>query len=392
MMGDAIVARIDRAGAPGGALSGVRVGVKDLFAVAGHVTAAGNPWLARQEPADADAAVVAALGRAGAELVATTATDELAMGMFGVNSHYGTPPNPAAPDRVPGGSSSGSASLVAAGVVDLGVGTDTGGSIRVPAAFGGLIGLRPTHGRIDLAGVRPMAPRFDTVGLLAREVETVRRAFVTLAPAAGSRPVDSMVLLGDLLDLASPEVAALTREHASRWARTLGLRLDEARLGGDGLPLDLREVFWPLMSRDLWLSTGAWFTREHPEVGQGIGERILAAGQISDQEVVVAERQRDLLAARLGGLLDQAVAVLPTTIDAAPLRTSSHDELMGYRDRNLALVVPASLVGAPQLTVPTGRVHHPEGLTTAPVAASFLGLPGDDELLLALAQEVFDHE
>ncbi|WP_293783531.1 amidase family protein, partial [uncultured Aeromicrobium sp.] len=142
-MDDAVVARIDRPGPPGRALSGVKVAVKDLFAVAGHVTAAGNPWLARQEPAAEDAAVVAALHDAGATLVAKSATDELAMGMFGVNTHYGTPSNPAAPDRVPGGSSSGSASLVCSGEVDLGVGTDTGGSIRVPAAFEGLVGLRP---------------------------------------------------------------------------------------------------------------------------------------------------------------------------------------------------------------------------------------------------------
>ena len=388
MMDDAVVARIDRPGPPGRALSGVKVAVKDLFAVAGHVTAAGNPWLARQEPAAEDAAVVAALHDAGATLVAKSATDELAMGMFGVNTHYGTPSNPAAPDRVPGGSSSGSASLVCSGEVDLGVGTDTGGSIRVPAAFEGLVGLRPSHGRIDVTGVRPMAPRFDTVGLVARDAETLRRAFTTLVPTSAPRSVRSLVLLTDLLDLATAEVAALTREHASGWAGRLGLHLQEARLGGEGLPLDLREVFWPLMSRDLWRSNGAWFTREQPEVGEGIGARIIAAGEVGDEEVAVAERRRDVLVARLDGLLDDAVAVLPTTIDAAPLRTSTHDELMSYRDRNLALVVPASLVGAPQLTVPIGRVQDPRARTSAPVGASFLGLPGDDELLLTLAQAV----
>src|SRR5699024_9338197 len=161
------------------------------------------------------------------------ATDELAMGMFGVNSHYGTPANPAAPDRVPGGSSSGSASAVAAGDADLGLGTDTGGSIRVPASFCGLVGLRPTHGRISLAGVRPMAPGCDTVGLLAADVSGVADAFDTLIgpaavpapgsaavpasapitqPAAGPREVTDLVLLTDLVDRAEPAVAERTRE------------------------------------------------------------------------------------------------------------------------------------------------------------------------------------
>ncbi|MBX6388623.1 MAG: amidase, partial [Frankia sp.] len=119
------------------------VAVKDLIDIAGRVTAAGNPTLSAGPPATRTAPCVEALLAAGATVVGKTATDELAMGMFGVNSHYGTPPNPAAPDRVPGGSSSGSASVVAAGIADLGIGTDTGGSIRVPGAFCGLVGLRP---------------------------------------------------------------------------------------------------------------------------------------------------------------------------------------------------------------------------------------------------------
>lgn len=382
-------------------LEGVRVAVKDLFDVAGMVTGAGNPTLAAGPPASRDAAAVTALRAAGAQVVAKVATDELAMGMFGVNSHYGTPANPAAPDRVPGGSSSGSASAVAAGDADLGLGTDTGGSIRVPASFCGLVGLRPTHGRISLEGVRPMAPGFDTVGLLAAEVSDVADAFGALAgpvaesapgsaavlasesasapiagSAAGTREVTDLVLLTDLVDRAEPAVAERTRECARAWADQLGLGLREVTLAAGE---NLVEIFWPLMSRQLWESNGAWVEAGAPVLGEGIAERIAAAGLAGDDEVAAAERARAELFARLAELLDVAIAVLPTTIDVAPLRTSTHAELMAFRDRNLALIVPASLCGAPQLTLPVGRDRG------APFGVSLLGLPDDDELLLTAA-------
>ncbi|MEQ6903596.1 amidase family protein [Nocardioides sp. YIM 152588] len=381
-----------------GTLDGLRVVVKDLYDVAGHVTAAGNPSLAAGAPATATAAAVTRLLAAGATVVGKTATDELAMGMFGVNSHFGTPPNPAAPDRVPGGSSSGSAAAVAAGLADLGLGTDTGGSIRGPGSFCGLVGLRPTHGRIDTAGIRPMAPGFDTVGLLARAVGPVATAFAALAPPGERRevrprrPLDRLVLLTDLVDRATPDVAAHTRATAAAWADALGLDVVEEPLVEEPLPADLVTVFWPLMSRQLWQSNGAWVTGEHPVLGEGIEARILAAAEVTDEEVAAAEALRAALRERLAALLDGswtgAVALLPTAMDAAPPRTLPHADLMAWRDANLAFVVPASLTGSPQLTLPTGTVTHPVAGTPAPIGTSLLGLPGDDELLLAIADRI----
>ena len=367
-----------------GPLDGVRVAVKDLFDVAGTTTGAGNPTLTGGPPATSDAAAVAAVRRAGATVVAKTATDELAMGMFGVNSHFGTPPNPVAPTRVPGGSSSGSASMVAAGDADLGLGTDTGGSIRVPAAFCGLFGLRPTHGRIDVTGSRPMAPDFDTVGLLARDLSLLRTAVGVLTPARPPRPVRALVLCTDLLDAALGACAERTEEVALAAASTLGLELRRERLSDD----DLREVFWPLMSRQLWQSNGAWMTESAPVLGEGIAARIRAAGLVADPDVAAASRARAALVARLADLLDDAVAVLPTTWAPAPLRDTPHDELMAWRDRNLRVVVGASLTGAPQLTLPAGTVDDGDG--PAPVGVSLLGLPGDDELLLETAARLDD--
>ena len=367
-----------------GPLDGVRVAVKDLFDVAGTTTGAGNPTLAEGPPATSDAAAVVALRHAGATIVAKTATDELAMGMFGVNSHYGTPPNPAAPARVPGGSSSGSASMVAAGDAELGLGTDTGGSIRVPAAFCGLFGLRPTHGRIDVAGVRPMAPDFDTVGLLAQDLSLLRTAVGVLTPARPARPVRGLVVCTDLLDAALGAHASRTEELAHATASSLGLELRRERLS----LVDLREVFWPLMSRQLWQSNGAWMSSARPVLGEGIAERITAAGQVDDLDVATASRARAALVTRMAELLDDAIAVLPTTWAPPPRRDTPHDQLMAWRDHNLDLVVAASLTGAPQLTLPAGTVDDGHG--PSPVGVSLLGLPGDDELLLETAAQLTD--
>ncbi|MDQ2678822.1 MAG: amidase family protein [Actinomycetota bacterium] len=376
--------RLDLGPTGSGPLDGVRVAVKDLFDVAGTVTGAGNPTLAAGPPATRDAAAVATLRRSGATVVAKTATDELAMGMFGVNSHYGTPPNPAAPSRVPGGSSSGSASMVAAGAADLGLGTDTGGSIRVPAAFCGLFGLRPTHGRIDAAGVRPMAPGFDTVGLLARDLSLLGAAFGVLSSGHRPRHVRALVLCTDLVATASEASATRTTELAEAAASALGLELRRSPL----CDTDLRAVFWPLMSRELWQSNGAWAADDSPVLGDGIAERIAAAAHVTDDEVDTATGAGAELVGHLTALLDDAVAVLPTTWGPPPRRDTPLDRLLAWRDRNLTFVVAASLAGAPQLTLPAGTVDDGDG--PAPIGVSLLGLPGDDELLIDTAARLVD--
>lgn len=148
-----------------GPLAGLRFAAKDIFDIAGHVTGGGNPdWARTHGSATAHAPVVQKLLDAGATLIGKTITDELTRGILGVNAHYGTPVNPAAPDRVPGGSSSGSASAVAGGLVDFALGSDTGGSVRIPSSFCGLYGLRPTHNRIPLEGILEQSASFDTIG------------------------------------------------------------------------------------------------------------------------------------------------------------------------------------------------------------------------------------
>ena len=166
--------RIHIEGRPGGPLSGLTFAAKDLFDVAGHPTGGGNPDWARSNPVPTRHAwAVQQLLDAGATLIGKTITDEVSLGIVGENAFYGTPVNRRAPGRVPGGSSSGSAAAVAAGFCDTALGTDTGGSVRVPASFCGLYGIRPTHGRIDVSGMMPQAPSSDTTGWLARDTDDV---------------------------------------------------------------------------------------------------------------------------------------------------------------------------------------------------------------------------
>src|SRR5256714_10411554 len=197
-------------GRAGGPLAGLTFAAKDLFDVAGYPTGGGNPDWARQHPIPTRHAwAVKTLLDAGATLIGKTITDEVSLGILGENPFDGTPLNPKAPDRVPGGSSSGSASAVAQGLCDTALGTDTGGSVRVPASFCGLYGIRPTHGRLDVAGMMAQAPSSDTTGWVARDAETFVRvsAAVVWQPDPATVPTRLIVAV-DAFAFAEPEVAA----------------------------------------------------------------------------------------------------------------------------------------------------------------------------------------
>ncbi|MET1036678.1 MAG: amidase family protein, partial [Aeromicrobium sp.] len=217
-----------------GSLDGQTVAVKDLYAVAGHPIGAGNPaWLDHAEPETRHAAAVARLLGAGAGIVGITQTDEFAYSLAGTNAHHGTPPNARAPGRIPGGSSSGSATAVATGEATIGLGTDTGGSIRVPAAYQGLWGIRTTHGAVSVDGLLPLAPSFDTVGWLTRDAPLLAAVGRVLLPPDAATPGE-LVTSSGLTGLADPDVAAAVRRVASSAAAA--------------------EIEWPLAPMPDWLS------------------------------------------------------------------------------------------------------------------------------------------
>lgn len=365
--------RVRVAGAPEGPLAGLTFAAKDLFDVAGTRSGWGNPDRLREAPpAAATAPAIAAALAAGATLIGKTITDELACGMFGENPHDGTAPNPAAPGRVPGGSSSGSAAVVAAGLADFAFGTDTGGSVRVPASFCGLFGIRTTHGRISTAGVMPMAPSFDTVGWLARDARTLRRVGeVFLGPIAARRPA-RLLLAEDAFGLCAPPVAEALRARLPQ--------AEPVRLYPNG-PEEWLDVFRPLQLAELFATHGEWALRPGRTLSPAVRQRIELAATVTAEQVRRALPLREALTARMQALLPPGtLLLLPTAHDLPPMRPAGMQAQIEFRERSLALTCVASLCRLPQISLPWAEAGG------VPVGLSLLGGPMQDAALLAAAE------
>lgn len=365
------------------ALSGVRVAVKDLFAVAGHQVGAGNPdWLAESPVREHDAVAVAALVSQGAELVGIAHTDELAFSLAGTNPHYGTPPNPAAPDCIPGGSTSGPASAVAAGSADLGLGTDTAGSIRVPASYCGLYGWRPTHGAVSVVGVTALAPSFDTVGLLARDPQVLRRgADALLAAATPGRPVSELVVADDVLDLVDETMRTAFVAGFRALAGRTGLPVRRTTAVYDGELESWFTAFRTVQAAEAWQQDGA-FVERHPGSLDPATEARFRSGATVSADALELARGR-LAAARtlLDLRLPPGVALaLPATSSPAPRIGLDAAETQRLREATLRLTCLASLTGRPALVLPTLRI----GLQ--PAGLCLVGFHGGDRALLDLLE------
>ncbi|MEO3431007.1 amidase [Pelagibius sp. CAU 1746] len=371
------------AGRDGGPLSGLRFAAKDIFDVAGYVTGCGNPdWARSHAPAAAHAAAVQALLDAGAELAGKTVTDELAYSLNGQNFHYGTPTNVNAPGRIPGGSSSGSAAAVAGGLVDFALGSDTGGSVRVPASYCGIFGLRPTHGRVSLAGVMPLAPSFDTVGWFAREAGLLRRVGQVLL--GGARQGEAgrwrrLLVAEDAFALATPAAAAALAPLVERLEQRLSRAEKVAVIDNDPESWMLR--FRHIQAREVIDSHGAWIAGTHPVFGPESRERFDWAASVTEAQAAPARVARETLAARLAEMLgEDALLCLPAAPGVAPRCESTAAELQSHRGAVLSLTAIAGLARLPQVSLPLARV---EG---CPLALSLIAPAGADEDLLAFAE------
>ncbi|MEM6848064.1 MAG: amidase [Pseudomonadota bacterium] len=375
---NAFVSTFEVEGAPGGPLAGLTTAIKDIYDVAGHVTGCGNPeWVRTHGAASANAPAVDVLLGAGARIVGKTHTDELAYSLMGANAHYGTPVNSADPTRVPGGSSSGSAAAVAAGLVDVGLGSDTGGSVRLPASFCGIYGLRTTFGTLDLGGAMALAPSFDTVGWFARDAATM----VAVAAAFGLTPGG----------IGAPRLAlpvdAWTRCDAATIAAVLPMLAALEAAHGPAVPVKLadegldawREVFRIAQAGEVWQVHGEWVSAHTPNFGPGVAERFGMAEGIEPGAFAEALAAKGEIAARMRGLLSgSTVLVMPSSPGPAPKRDTDAASLDGYRMRALEILCPAGLAGLPQYSIPTGEV---EG---GPVGLSLVGPAGSDADLLEL--------
>ena len=302
------------AGQDSGPLKNECFAAKDLFHIQGNRTGFGNPdWLRTHPPAQDTAWVVRELLFAGATMVGKTKTDEMAYSLTGENAHYGTPINPIGADRVPGGSSSGSAVAVAGGQVGFALGTDCGGSVRVPASYCGIYGIRPTHDRIPLDGVVPFASSFDVIGWFARDADMLARVGSVLLKDKGVLPRPKrMSLITDCFDL----VDADRRDELLQVSRKLGNMLgeyDEIVLCPEGLD-GLRETFQILQAAEIWVNHGEWINSVNPKFGPGIRERFEWASTIQANDVCVHNEKRNRFREQMIELFDDGrIFCLPTT-------------------------------------------------------------------------------
>jgi len=363
-----------------GPLDGMTFGAKDLYDIAGHVTGYGNPeWAQTRGPAATNAYAVQALLDAGATLAGKTHTDELAYSLMGANAHYGTPTNTADPRRVPGGSSSGSAAAVAAGDVDIGLGSDTGGSVRIPASFCGLWGLRSTFGLISLEGAMPFTSSFDTVGWFARSPDLM--ATVSDAFGCPKGPTPTRLLLPvDVWARASADCVAAVAPALARLKAHLG-PAEPVVLAPDGLDR-WRETFRICQAAEIWQHLGNWVTANQPDFGPGIKERFEMAAAIDSQTFAEAKAEMAVVRERIAQVVTaETVLVYPTAPDPAPFKTADAATLDAFRQRAFEMLCPAGLAGLPQLSVPAGSVDY------GPVGLSLVGAPNQDWALITVAAE-----
>ena len=372
--------RLSIAGAASGPLAGLSFAVKDLIDVAGVPTGGGNPdWPAYAGTPERHAAAVQTLLDAGASIIGKTITDEVSLGILGENAHDGTPRNPAAPDRVPGGSSSGSAAAVAAGACHFALGTDTGGSVRVPASFCGLYGIRPTHGRIDFAGIAVQAPSSDTCGWFARDAATFARVADVLLGAAERPALPTRLLLAtDAFGFADEAVAAALRPLVDRLAGLIGA-CEEVTLAPPGLSVWQRAQR-VLQGSEAWATFQPWLDGYNPRLAFNVARGLVQGSMFTDAERGAAELMRQEARARLRHLLPPGtILCLPTTPFPAPPKGLPLAGLNPLRERIACLTSQGGLTGVPQLSIPGATV---DGL---PVGLSIIGGRGTDSVLVRTA-------
>ncbi|MCE4265248.1 amidase family protein [Rhodococcus globerulus] len=365
-----------------GALSGCRIAVKDLFAVAGHTIGAGNPTSLSHAPVESEhAAAVSLLMQEGADIAGIAQTDELACGLFGVNPHYGTPPNPAAPGRVPGGSSSGSASAVALGLADIGLGTDTAGSVRVPASYCGLYSLRPTHGIVSNAGRLALAPSFDTVGWITRTPQMLARVSEILLPQQHTQPIERPIMATDLFDLAEPSVRILLQQAARQLANRIGMPLQDATSTFAEHLGTWAEAMGVVQAAEMWQVHGRWLQMHRDAVPPRVATAITTGESIPIDYLVWARDTLSHARIILTDLIPPGTALVhPAAPTAAPPPGHASSDL-GLRAATVLLTCAASAAGLPVLTTPgTQSADGPVGLSVVAAAGS------DRALVAALAE------
>lgn len=369
---------------PSGPLQGLRFAVKDVFHIRGYPTSAGQPLMLAQSGIQTSTApTVRRILDSGALLAGKTITDELAFSIIGDNAHFGSPLNPASANRFTGGSSSGSAAVVAAGLVDFSVGTDTGGSVRVPASNCGLFGIRPSHGRVSLEGCIDLAPSFDTCGWFARDVDTFVRVSAVLL---GN---DDTILPSRLRLIEPADVWSQQGSHvleAMFAPREKVREFFEAHESTNVAPasFDLMVAkFRIIQGFEAWKVHGQFIEEHSPVLGPGVAERFAFARQVTKEDYAAALNFKADFYRQIGEVLrNDGVMVYPTVSQPAPLRTMPLSTLDSYRADVLRSLCVAVLAGLPQITLPLAETQD------AHLGLSLVGPRGSDYSLALLAKQI----
>ena len=384
-----------------GPLSGWSLAVKDMIAVEGHVSSFGHPrWRETHGPSTSTAPALAALLAAGASVAGLAKLDQLAWSLTGSAGEGVAPRNPLYPDRLTGGSSSGPAAAVAVGLADAGIGTDTGGSIRVPAAACGLFGLRTTYGLISTRGVLPLAPSFDVVGILARGLGQLGQLLEVMTapglPGADAGPP----VTGPSANLAAPRVivpagvlAAVSTETADA---VLAVASGLAAAGGsvpeeDDLSAfignEVADLFARIQARQVWAAHGPWLAQNIDALAPDVADRARRGEKLTAAPRQQQDDDRRAWHAYSAGLSRKlpvgTLAVLPVMPDLPPLRTASGADLQAFRLGAFRFTTPASLTGRPELVIPVR--HLPSGNH---LGVGILGHRGGDAQLLQIASRI----
>lgn len=371
-----------------GSLEGLRLAVKDLFHIQGLPTSAGNPdWLETHDIPTQTHSTVNSLINAGAQFVGKTITDELAYSLHGQNKHYSALANPAAVEHIPGGSSSGSAVAVSVNLADIGLGTDTGGSIRVPASYQGLWGLRTTHAVVPCDNMVALAPSFDTVGWMTRDLNTMIATSNVVLASSDDVDNDDVVLESMTFGIATHLFASVAHnKQCESWLSKLQAQFSCTDVSENQLDLaswDSAACFRILQGNEIWNTHGEWIEATNPDIAEDIMLRLNWCKTITQSDVMDAKAKQQVMIHHINSLFDRIdVLIIPTTPGIAPRVDASDKTLAKDRNNLLTLTSIAGLTGLPQLHLPLFTLHN------APCGLSLVGKKGSDLALLSIAKQL----
>ena len=376
-----------------GILNGLSFAMKDNIDINNQTTGYGSPgWVETHDKSVVNAICLEQLLCEGGTFKGKTKSDELAYSLIGVNSFYGTPINPKAPDRIPGGSSSGSASAVASSLVDFAIGTDTGGSVRVPASNCGVWGCRPSHGAISVAGVLPLAPSFDTVGILSQNGQILEKVMHVLLAEGYSKnsAVPSVCFVDDVFQISDEAIVQSTRTIQNKITcnfKNQTLKLSEIT----ALNVNFNELFLQLgflLSTEIWNTFGSWVKTKKPKLSSGVEFSLNNyAESASRNDIQKILSTKKLFQNNLNKFLCAGnVLCFPTTVDLAPrLEEITSDFLAGdYVPRAMGVNAISCLSCTPQITIPIAEANG------VPVGLSFVAGYGQDMMLIDLCNKIYN--